>query len=104
MAKIERLRLPDQLPQPISHYTDAVVADGWIWVSGMLALDATGALIGADDVVEQAERVTHAAVRGTGQQHQGVIIACDALHTRNLLQLVPNLYLRNLFEIELQAS
>lgn len=57
MAKIERLRLPDQLPQPISHYTDAVVADGWIWVSGMLALDATGALIGADDVVEQAERV-----------------------------------------------
>ena len=57
MSKIERLRLPDQLPQPISHYTDAVVADGWIWVSGMLALDATGALIGADDVVEQAERV-----------------------------------------------
>ena len=55
-------------------------------------------------LVEQAERVTHAAVRGTGQQHQGVIIACDALHTRNLLQLVPNLYLRNLFEIELQAS
>ena len=57
MSKIERLRLPDQLPQPISHYTDAVVADGWIWVSGMLALDASGTLIGVDDVVAQAERV-----------------------------------------------
>ena len=57
MASIERLRLPEQLPQPISHYTDAVVADGWIWISGMLALDASGALIGGDDVVAQAERV-----------------------------------------------
>lgn len=57
MAMIERLRLPDQLPQPISHYTDGVVADGWIWVSGMLAVDANGALVGGNDVVAQAERV-----------------------------------------------
>jgi len=34
-----------------------VVADGWIWISGMLALDASGALIGGDDVVAQAVRV-----------------------------------------------
>jgi 2-iminobutanoate/2-iminopropanoate deaminase len=57
MAMIERLRLPDQLPQPISHYTDGVVADGWIWVSGMLAVDASGALMGGNDVAAQAERV-----------------------------------------------
>ena len=57
MAMIERLRLPEQLPQPISHYTDGVVADGWIWVSGMLAVDASGALIGGNDVAAQAERV-----------------------------------------------
>lgn len=57
MTALERLRLPDQLPEPISHYTDAVVADGWIWISGMLALDASGALIGGDDVVAQTERV-----------------------------------------------
>ena len=57
MTAIERLRLPDQLPEPISHYTDAVVADGWVWVSGMLALDKDGTLIGGDDVVAQAERV-----------------------------------------------
>jgi reactive intermediate/imine deaminase len=49
--------LPDQLPEPISHYTDAVIADGWIWISGTLALDASGALVGGDDVVAQAERV-----------------------------------------------
>jgi 2-iminobutanoate/2-iminopropanoate deaminase len=57
VSPIERLRLPEQLPEPISHYTDAVVADDWIWISWMLALDPTGALIGGDDVVTQAERV-----------------------------------------------
>lgn len=57
MAAIERVRVPEQLPEPISHYTDGVIADGWIWVSGMLALDASGALVGGDDVVAQAERV-----------------------------------------------
>jgi 2-iminobutanoate/2-iminopropanoate deaminase len=57
MSPIERIRLPEQLPEPISHYTDGVVAGGWIWVSGMLALDATGVLVGGDDVVAQAERV-----------------------------------------------
>lgn len=57
MSPLQRIRLPEQLPEPISQYTDGVVADGWIWVSGMLALDASGALIGGDDVVAQAERV-----------------------------------------------
>ena len=57
MAAIKRLRLPEQLPPPISHYTDAVVADGWIWISGMLGVDRTGALVGGDDVVKQAVRV-----------------------------------------------
>jgi 2-iminobutanoate/2-iminopropanoate deaminase len=57
MTALHRLRLPEQLPEPISHYTDAVVADGWIWISGTLALDASGALIGGADIVAQAERV-----------------------------------------------
>ncbi len=57
MSPIERIRLPEQLPEPISHYTDGVVAGGWIWVSGMLALDAMGTLVGGDDVIAQAERV-----------------------------------------------
>ena len=57
MSTIRRLRIPDHLPEPISHYTDAVVADGWIWISGMLALDKDGTLVGGGDVVAQAERV-----------------------------------------------
>ena len=57
MAGIKRVRVPDQLPTPISHYTDGVIAGGWLWISGMLALDRNGRLIGGDDVVEQATRV-----------------------------------------------
>src|ERR1700680_3123553 len=57
MTAIKRLRLPEQLPPPISHYTDGVVADGWIWISGMLAVDKSGTLIGGDDVIAQATRV-----------------------------------------------
>src|SRR5690348_16948531 len=57
MGTIERIRVPDHLPEPISHYTDGVAAGGWIWVSGMLALDQDGKLVGGDDVVAQAERV-----------------------------------------------
>jgi reactive intermediate/imine deaminase len=57
MSPLQRIRLPEQLPEPISQYTDGVVAGGWIWVSGMLALDASGALVGGDDVIAQAERV-----------------------------------------------
>ena len=56
MATIERLRVPEQLPQPISHYTDAVIADGWIYVSGLLALDRDGTLVG-DNIEVQSERV-----------------------------------------------
>jgi reactive intermediate/imine deaminase len=57
MSPLQRIRLPEQLPEPISQYTDGVVAGGWIWVSGMLALDASGGLVGGDDVIAQAERV-----------------------------------------------
>jgi 2-iminobutanoate/2-iminopropanoate deaminase len=57
MAAVQRLRLPEQLPPPISHYTDAVVADGWIFISGMLGVDKNGRLVGGDDVVKQAVRV-----------------------------------------------
>ncbi len=54
---IERLRLEGALPEPISHYTDAVRADGTLWVSGILPLDASGALVGGDDPEAQAEQV-----------------------------------------------
>jgi 2-iminobutanoate/2-iminopropanoate deaminase len=76
MSPIERLRLPEQLPEPISHYTDAVVADGWIWVSGLLALDKDGTLVGGDDVIAQAERVhenLQAVLRKAGAGFENVV-------------------------------
>jgi reactive intermediate/imine deaminase len=54
---IERFRLAGELPEPISHYTDAVRAGDTIWVSGLLAVDATGELQGGADVIAQAEQV-----------------------------------------------
>jgi 2-iminobutanoate/2-iminopropanoate deaminase len=57
MKGLQRLRVPEHLPEPISHYTDGVLADGWLYISGMLAVDAKGSLIGKGDVVAQTERV-----------------------------------------------
>jgi reactive intermediate/imine deaminase len=76
MSKLERLRLPEQLPQPISHYTDAVIADGWVWISGLLALDKDGVLVGGDDVIAQAERVhenLEAVLRKAGAGFEDVV-------------------------------
>ncbi len=76
MSRLERLRLPEQLPQPISHYTDAVVADDWVWISGLLALDKDGALVGGDDVIAQAERVhqnLEAVLRKAGAGFEDVV-------------------------------
>jgi 2-iminobutanoate/2-iminopropanoate deaminase len=52
----EELRV-EGLPEPISHYTDAVRAGGFLFVSGIVPVDGAGALVGGDDVVAQAEHV-----------------------------------------------
>lgn len=54
---IERLRLDGQLPDPISHYTDAVRADDTVWISGLLPVHADGTIVGGDDAEAQAEQV-----------------------------------------------
>jgi reactive intermediate/imine deaminase len=45
------------LPEPFSHYTDAVRAGNLLFVSGCVAVDADGKLVGEGDVVAQARRV-----------------------------------------------
>ncbi len=45
------------LPEPISHYTDAVIAGDLLFISGVVPVDETGALVAPDDVVAQAEQV-----------------------------------------------
>jgi reactive intermediate/imine deaminase len=47
----------DGLPEPFSHYTDAVRAGDLLFVSGCVALDADGNLVGEGDVVAQTRQV-----------------------------------------------
>jgi reactive intermediate/imine deaminase len=47
----------DGLAEPISHYTDAVRAGGFLHLSGIVALDGEGRLVGGDDVVAQTRQV-----------------------------------------------
>jgi reactive intermediate/imine deaminase len=52
----EEIRV-DGLAEPISHFTDAVRAGDLLFVSGVVAVDADGNLIGAEDVVAQTRQV-----------------------------------------------
>ncbi|HXF98564.1 MAG TPA: RidA family protein [Gaiellaceae bacterium] len=52
----EELRVPG-LAEPISHYTDAVRAGSLLFVSGLVAVDGEGRLVGGEDVVAQARQV-----------------------------------------------
>jgi reactive intermediate/imine deaminase len=44
------------LPEPISHYTDAVQANGLLFVSGCVPVDEQWQVVGGDDVVAQARQ------------------------------------------------
>lgn len=57
MSEIRRIRLEGQLAEPISHYVDATVARGLVYISGMLPTDVHGRVIGKGDVVRQTEQV-----------------------------------------------
>jgi reactive intermediate/imine deaminase len=52
----EEIRVPE-LAEPISHFTDAVRAGGFLYVSGIVAVDSEGRLVGGADVVEQTRQV-----------------------------------------------
>ena len=52
----EEIRV-EELAEPISHFTDAVLAGGFLHVSGIVAVDGDGRLVGGDDVVEQTRQV-----------------------------------------------
>ena len=52
----EEIRV-EGLAEPISHFTDAVRAGGFLYVSGIVPVDGEGRLVGADDVVAQTRQV-----------------------------------------------
>ena len=54
--KREEIRVDGQA-EPISHFTDAVRVGPLVFVSGIVAVDGAGRLVGGDDVVEQTRQV-----------------------------------------------
>jgi 2-iminobutanoate/2-iminopropanoate deaminase len=52
----EEIRV-DGLAEPISHFTDAVRAAGFLYVSGIVGVDSEGRLVGGGDVVAQTRQV-----------------------------------------------
>lgn len=49
--------LPAAMAPPVGHYAHAVASGGHLYVSGLLALDEAGALVGAGDAGAQARFV-----------------------------------------------
>jgi 2-iminobutanoate/2-iminopropanoate deaminase len=47
----------DGQAEPISHFTDAVRAGDLLYVSGIVAVDGEGHLVGGDDVIAQTRQV-----------------------------------------------
>jgi len=45
------------LAEPMSHFSDAVRAGGFLHVSGVIAVDGEGNLVGGDDVAAQTRQV-----------------------------------------------
>lgn len=50
--------LTQQAPAPIGPYSQAIAANGWVFVSGQIAIDpAVGQLLVTDDVKEETRMV-----------------------------------------------
>src|SRR5205814_3871669 len=45
------------LMEPISHFSDAVIAGKTLYVSGLVATDQKGNVVGAGDIVEQTRQI-----------------------------------------------
>jgi len=56
MSRRQEYRVGGQA-EPISHFTDAVRAGELLYVSGIVAVDGAGKLVGRDDVVAQTRQV-----------------------------------------------
>jgi enamine deaminase RidA (YjgF/YER057c/UK114 family) len=57
MSGIERIRLEGVLPPPVSHHCDAVRAGDILYVSGIVAMDRDGRVVGAGDAARQTEQI-----------------------------------------------
>lgn len=53
-VKVRRELRVESIAEPISHYTDAVVFDNLVFVSGCVGSDSSGRIVAPDDAVAQA--------------------------------------------------
>lgn len=56
MGRVRGLRV-EGLMEPISHFSDAVIAGDTLYVSGLVATDERGKVVGEGDVVEQTRQI-----------------------------------------------
>jgi 2-iminobutanoate/2-iminopropanoate deaminase len=56
MTRVRTLRVQG-LMEPISHFSDAVIGGDTLYVSGLVATNEAGAVVGAGDVVEQTRQI-----------------------------------------------
>jgi enamine deaminase RidA (YjgF/YER057c/UK114 family) len=54
---IDRIRLADILPEPVSHYCDAVRAGDYLFISGVVSVDRDGRVVGKGDAARQAQQI-----------------------------------------------
>lgn len=47
----------EELVEPLSHYSDAVKSQGFLYVSGCVSLDREGNVVGEDDIDAQVRQV-----------------------------------------------
>ena len=86
----DEIRVPE-LAEPISHFTVAVRAGGFLHVSGIVAVDGRGSLVGGDDVVAQTRQVLEnmgAVLRAGGSGFGDVVkvtIYLTDIHDRPLI-------------------
>ncbi len=75
----------EELGPPVSHYTDAVRFGDLLFISGIVATDSAGNVIGKGDVVAQARRVF---------ENMGKILATEGCGFKDVLKVT--VFLRNM--------
>ncbi len=82
---IERIRLDDVLPPPVSHYCDAVRAGDYLFISGIVAIDRNGAVVGKGDAARQAAQIFEHLSRMLAHFHADVSrIASVLIHLTDM--------------------
>ena len=90
----------DTAPAAIGPYSQGIIANGFLFTAGQIALDpSTGQIVGGNDVVAQAERVMlnlKAILDAAGASWKNVVKATVFLHDMNDFPRVNEVYARAL--------